>query len=85
MTVTERTHTYPCATREETAQSLSDLQNRRDRGLVATADYYAVRTRLIRAALGQREPIASPLHAAVRAVDWQGTWADVFAPLKVRP
>lgn len=83
--VTERQHAYPCATLAETAQSLADLMRRFDKGLVDGEQYHVIRKRLIRAALDQREKHATALAAAVRAVDWQGTWGDVFAPLKVRP
>jgi len=83
--VTERHHAYPCATLAETAQSLADLMRRFDKGLVRSDEYHPIRKRLIRAALEQREKQATALAAAVRAVDWEGKWGDVFAPLKVKP
>lgn len=82
MTVTERRHLYPSSTPAEARQSLIDLQRRCDRGLIPINEYLTIRRRLVRAALAHRDSVATPLHTAVRGVDWEGTWKEVFTPLK---
>lgn len=83
MTVTERKHAYPCATLAETTQSLADLMRRYDHGLVRGDEYHPIRRRLVRAAIEQREKRNSELLAQVRAVDWDGSWRAVLAPLRM--